>query len=333
MRELHVTNLRIESFEDLRRVLDGTNTRTVPLGTGIPRGSILQTAVGDVSLTAGELSAEIRTRGSIESSRLSLGMKLDSESTHFSFRSGREVLPGDVYALVRGDDVDYRVGGSLRYVFISLSPELLLRLGGEDAVSGNRGFWEQRRWFCASPPIRALIVRSLETVVRQFSQPDWPVSGPAIRQLQCDLVEPFLWGYLFCGRHAHERRPLASSAIVRSVEGWVDGQPPESIHLADLCRALRLSRRTLQRAFTETLGMGPARYLTLRRLAAVRAVLRESGPAETTVTDAAIRHGFWELGRFARDYQRLFGERPSQTLARGRWSRRESVPTWRKLHS
>jgi len=48
MRELHVTNLRIESFEDLRRVLDGTNTRTVPLGTGIPRGSILQTAVGDV---------------------------------------------------------------------------------------------------------------------------------------------------------------------------------------------------------------------------------------------------------------------------------------------
>jgi AraC-like DNA-binding protein len=324
MSQLQVARLRIESLEDLCRVLDGADTRTVPLGSGIPKGSILQAAVGDVLLTAGEFSAEIRTRGSIDTSCLSLGVKLDSKSMHFSFRSGREVLPGDVYALARGDDVDYRVSGPLRYVFVSLSPELLLNQGGEDAVSGSRGFWEQRRWFCASPPIRAVIVRSLETVVRQVSQPDWPVSGPALRQLQCDLVEPFLWGYMFGKREAHERHPLAGTAIVRSVEGWVDGQSPETIHLSDLCRALRLSRRTLQRAFTETLGMGPARYLTLRRLAAVRATLRESDPAATTVTETAIRHGFWELGRFARDYRRLFGEHPSQTLARGTRSRRES---------
>jgi AraC family ethanolamine operon transcriptional activator len=333
MRELQVARLRIDSFEDLRRVLDGTDSRTVPLGAGIPKGRILQAAVGDVILTAGELSAEIRTRGSTQTSRLSLGVKLDSESTHFSFRSGREVLPGDVYALVRGDDVDYRMSGPLRYVFISLSPELLMSQAAEDAVSGGRAFWERHRWFCASPQIRALIVRSLESVVRQLSRADWPVSGAALRQLQCDLVEPFLWSYTFHERDAHERHPLAGPAIVRSVEGWVDGQAPETIHLADLCRALRLSRRTLQRAFTETLGIGPARYLTRRRLAAVRAALRESDPATATVTETAFRHGFWELGRFARDYQRLFGELPSQTLASGTWSRRESVPTWRKLHS
>jgi AraC-like DNA-binding protein len=333
MSQLQVASQRIESFEDLRRVLDGTDTTTVPLGCGEPTGTILQAAVGDVLLTAGELSAHIRTRGSIATSCISLGVKLDSESTHYSFRSGREVLPGDVYALARGDDVDYRVTGPLSYAFISLSAEQLLSQGAEDALSGDAGFWERRRWYCASPPIRALIVRSLQSVIQQLHRSHWPVTGAALRQLQCDLIEPFLWGHMFGDQYAHERHPLSGTAIVRSVEGWVDGQSPETIHLADLCRALRLSRRTLQRAFTETLGMGPARYLTLRRLAAARAALRQSDPATTTVTETATRYGFWELGRFARDYRQLFGERPSQTLAKGSLSLRESVPMWRKLHS
>jgi hypothetical protein len=30
----------------------------------------------------------------------------------------------------------------------------------------------------------------------------------------------------------------------------------------------------------------------------------------------AIEHGFLELGRFAGEYQKLFGEKPSQTLKR-----------------
>jgi AraC family ethanolamine operon transcriptional activator len=104
---------------------------------------------------------------------------------------------------------------------------------------------------------------------------------------------------------------------VRNVENWVEGQSPDTTQVADLCRALRLSRRTLHRAFAETLGMGPARYLARQRLAAVRAELRRSNPAAIKVTDTATKYGFWELGRFAREYRRTFGERPSETLGKG----------------
>ena len=62
--------------------------------------------------------------------------------------------------------------------------------------------------------------------------------------------------------------------------------------------------------------MGPKHYLLLRRMHMVRRTLRQSAPAHTTVTEAAMRYGFWQLGRFAGEYRALFGEAPSATLAR-----------------
>jgi AraC-like DNA-binding protein len=47
---------------------------------------------------------------------------------------------------------------------------------------------------------------------------------------------------------------------------------------------------------------------------AVRRYLKVADPATESVTATAHRFGFWSPGHFARDYQRLFGERPSATL-------------------
>jgi AraC-like DNA-binding protein len=214
--------------------------------------------------------------------------------------------------LARGDDVDHRVSGSIRYAFVSLHPELLLSHAGEDAWRENRILGEAPLVLCVAADQGS----SIQTLVMEVLRSDVPVTGPALRQLQVDLIEPFLWRFMFDESRRHERRTLSGAAIVRSVEDWVDGHSPETIQLADLCRALRLSRRTLQRAFTEVLGMGPARYLTLKRLTAVRAELRRGDPAAATVTDIALRYGFWELGRFARDYRRTFGESTSETLTK-----------------
>jgi len=66
----------------------------------------------------------------------------------------------------------------------------------------------------------------------------------------------------------------------------------------------------------EELGVGPKRYLLLRRLHLARRALCEAAPDATTVTDIATRYGFWHFGRFAGEYRSLFGESPSITLHR-----------------
>jgi AraC family ethanolamine operon transcriptional activator len=316
MTQLHVQKLRVESIEDLDGVLDGTDTLSVPLSAAAPQGTILHASTDELTLSAGQWSADIRTRGCIGSRRVSLGMKLDPDSTHFSFRSGTEVFPGDVYTLSRGDAVDYRVSGRLSYAFVTFDAERLLKQVGEDALRLDKGFWEQRRWFRAPAALRAAIVRTVQSMVWHVARSDWTVTGQALHQLQSELTECFLRGIVFDERSSLERQALSCAAIVRKVEDWVDGQAPETIQIGDLCAALHLSRRTLQRAFTETLGMGPAHYLMLKRLAAVRTELRRSDPLEVTVTDVATKYGFWELGRFAHEYRQLFRERPSETLSK-----------------
>jgi AraC-like DNA-binding protein len=327
MTQLQVTQQRIDGIEDMRRILGARHFSCVPLGGSTPNGAIFQASIGDISLRTGELSADVRTRSSVESELLSFSMKLDASGTLFSFRSGKEVLPGDVFRLARGDVNDYRLTGQMRFAVISLRPDLLLKHGAEDALWGDRAVWEGRRqWFRAPQATRALVARSVQRIASQVLRLDWTVTGQALRQLQAELIEPLLWGITSGEPRSRERQVLSAATIVRKVEDWVDGRPPETTQIADLCGALNLSRRTLHRAFAETLGIGPARYLTLKRLTAVRAELRWNDPAAIRVTDTAIKYGFWELGRFAREYRQTFGERPSETLNKSLRARVEVRP-------
>jgi AraC-like DNA-binding protein len=84
--------------------------------------------------------------------------------------------------------------------------------------------------------------------------------------------------------------------------------------MAEVCAAIGASGRTLRQHCQEQLGMTPHQYLWLRRMNFARRALAAADPATATVTGIALDNGFWELGRFAVQYRRLFGESPSVTL-------------------
>jgi AraC-like DNA-binding protein len=104
--------------------------------------------------------------------------------------------------------------------------------------------------------------------------------------------------------------------IMRKFRRILEENPGEPLYIPEICKAIRVAGRTLRTCCQEHLGMGPKRYLLLRRLNLVRQALRTAEPDATTVTKIATEYGFWELGRFAVKYQSLFGESPSTTLRR-----------------
>ncbi|KHN93235.1 ethanolamine utilization protein EutR [Pectobacterium actinidiae] len=110
---------------------------------------------------------------------------------------------------------------------------------------------------------------------------------------------------------AHHHRKLISF-----VREYVLSQTSEPVTVLDLCRQLHVSRRTLQNAFHSVVGIGPNAWLKIIRLNAVRRELISPISPHRTVQDAAMQWGFWHLSQFARDYQKLFNEKPSLTLRR-----------------
>jgi AraC family ethanolamine operon transcriptional activator len=85
--------------------------------------------------------------------------------------------------------------------------------------------------------------------------------------------------------------------------------------IAHLCGVAHVSERRLRKAFVDTFGVPPSQYFRLRGLKRVRKQLT-SQRTGLTVGATALDAGFGNLGRFAHEYARVFGELPSETLRR-----------------
>jgi AraC-like DNA-binding protein len=104
--------------------------------------------------------------------------------------------------------------------------------------------------------------------------------------------------------------------IMRRFNAILKANPTTPLYVLEIAAAVGASLRSLTVCCQEHLGMGPKKYLLLRRMHLAKQVLIRANPNETTVTDVATQYGFWQFGRFAGQYKLLFGELPSATLSR-----------------
>jgi AraC-like DNA-binding protein len=102
--------------------------------------------------------------------------------------------------------------------------------------------------------------------------------------------------------------------LVRALD-WLRPRLSEPVHLDELAAAAGVSARTLENHFRTYLGTTPVGWMRRTRLANTRRQLLDGRGAES-ITAVALANGFSQLGRFAKHYHEVFGERPSQTQAR-----------------
>jgi AraC family ethanolamine operon transcriptional activator len=144
--------------------------------------------------------------------------------------------------------------------------------------------------------------------------------GKELRVLvQTELLEMLLAALDTTTTPQHTRSQLTRQArnrIVKLAEEYALVHLEDRLYVTDLCVASGVSERTLQYAFQEIMGMSPVAYLTRLRLHQVRKALRMETWGSTTVSDLALRWGFWHFGEFSRAYKDCFGELPSETLRR-----------------
>lgn len=94
---------------------------------------------------------------------------------------------------------------------------------------------------------------------------------------------------------------------------FIDEHFQNNPNIPGICDATGLSWRSLDRAFKESFGIGPKRYLLNLRLLNARRQLKRA-PPNTKIADIANNLGFWHMGDFAREYRKMFCELPGKTL-------------------
>jgi AraC-like DNA-binding protein len=94
---------------------------------------------------------------------------------------------------------------------------------------------------------------------------------------------------------------------------WLDSRPDEVVSLDALAAVAGVRPRTLEAHFRLYLGTPPLGWVRRMRLQRARQQLLGASD-EASVTQVALANGFGQLGRFAAQYRRQFGELPSETL-------------------
>ncbi|MER8529485.1 helix-turn-helix transcriptional regulator [Mesorhizobium sp. M0520] len=315
MSELSTTarKVPIDSVEALREAVAGADFDIVQLAKGNLTGSLTHLNIGSFSMSIGRFSSAVRSRGVVSPDRLTLAMLLDGSNPRYSW--SHDVIPGDIGVFPPRLDHESVYQGPASYATISMLPPDIAEVLVEENLPQD--VFKVANRYRLPTQIRAEIRKRFLAIIAQVEPGTLELSPAAADFLRRSLKEVFAMGILQCMPPTPPVPVHHGAQLVNDVENHMESAGVRPVHISEICGAFQVSRRTLHRAFLETLGIGPIGYLRRKRLCSIQAILKRSDPEMTNVSDIAIEHGFFEHGRFSGYYKVLFGETPSETLRAG----------------
>ncbi|MEW9835808.1 AraC family transcriptional regulator [Mesorhizobium marinum] len=176
-------------------------------------------------------------------------------------------------------------------------------------------------WFSSAKPSVSRNLQSLRAAASFFrlllklSRDPKVVGDAAIAdRLRSDLI--------FALTQALFQQPNATSTVIGKRESraiadmydWIMSTGDLVVTVGQLCANAGIHERTLERAVRAKFDCTVQDLLRRMRIHEARRRLLYADRTETSVTEASYDLGFYDGGRFARDYKRMFGELPYQTL-------------------
>jgi AraC family ethanolamine operon transcriptional activator len=234
-----------------------------------------------------------------------------------SFRLDARTIPGGEIAIRRGQQVfELMTPESFEIFGIVVQRQKLeehLRLFHDCSPPADQ---DDLLW--AAPPLRMRLRSLLHELLSQSSL--YPEVAQSVNSREA-MEQSLMDAVADACRQRSESREVSraerqQAALVRDVREYLLNLDDRIASVPELCRNFDISRRTLQYAFEQVLGMGPNAYLKLLRLNGVRRDLSKRCALVKSVQQIAADWGFWHLSQFSKDYKQHFLELPSMTLKR-----------------
>jgi AraC-like DNA-binding protein len=164
----------------------------------------------------------------------------------------------------------------------------------------------------------ARTVRSLASLMVMEVDHEGDLSPLVLAELEQAILVAFLTGTSHNYAHLLDGRPRGlAPPQVRLVEDYIEAHWNQPVSIEGLAVVANASARSVFHAFKEFRGYSPMNFLKRERLRHAKEMLANPTSNES-VTNVTFACGFGNMGRFADDYQKAFGEMPSETLNRAR---------------
>lgn len=309
----------IEGFdaEALLGVVRDTRFDQRLLARGHFMARVQRVVFDDCSLDCGAYTLPVFASGTFGPRVMALAIALESREAMWT--NGRPVQRAELMVFAEDQQVDVRPSAGLwQWAVVLVQREHLQRtaqacLGRELALPAS-GWQTYPRW-------RALhFAEKIRQTLRSAARWDATTSAATIREAGESLLATCvreLGGAGDLAAMPQQAREQDASQLVRRAEALIHGCSSTALSSADLCQALGVGERQLERVFQRAYGMTPQRWQQIARLNMARQALLHAPPHEQ-ITDVALRMGFGHLGRFSLRYRELFGEAPRDTLQRTR---------------
>jgi AraC-like DNA-binding protein len=161
-------------------------------------------------------------------------------------------------------------------------------------------------------------------LVDQLGSSERSVPPLALAELEQSVIVSFLCANRHDESHLLDRAPMGTAPWqVRRAEEYIEAHWDQPITVEALAVAAGASARSIFHFFKASRGYSPMVFVKQVRLRHARRMLMM--PDDTTsVTSVAFDCGFTNLGHFAKDYGKCFGEPPSETLNRTKGASRKA---------
>ncbi|WP_441260632.1 helix-turn-helix domain-containing protein [Bradyrhizobium sp. 521_C7_N1_3] len=285
----------------------------IPTGKGEFRAELTQATLNKLWMQRLSENLPRVHKGSIKRGRRIFSFLTEEQPE--VYHCGRLFERGELIA----DDFDVQhavTAGDYRLGSVSLTPEDLV--AACQVIVGRNFDTERSKHFVRPDPQLMGRLLRLHEMTGEIAKntPELLEMPEVARALEQQLIHALVRCLTEGDVSTLSKGTLHTEIIVARFEEFLEANPNTPLYLAEVCAAVGSAERTLRAACEQHLGIGPIRYLTLRRMHLVRRALVRATSSTATVTQIATDHGFWELGRFAVAYRTLFGETPSVTLSR-----------------
>jgi AraC-like DNA-binding protein len=301
---------------------DEYHSYTQTIGAGV-RPTLLTPGDYRVSITSIHLEQMHVSRNEVSLPRLlhnaypdryhTLGFYIDDEHPP-SLVNGQEVASDRIIVAPSGAEAFSRSTTSLASASLCLPPERVA--AAAQALLGHKLNFGSSLRFAQLPRPLLLRLRRLHGVTCHLAEtvPDILAHPEVARAIEEQLVGVMVECLATGQDQPHGGGLRDPTRVMRRFQQALEAYEHQPLYLSELCAQIGVSGRLLRLHCQDHLGMSPQRYLWLRRMNMARRALSSADSDRATVTSIATDHGFGELGRFAVQYRKLFGENPSRTL-------------------